>query len=67
MPDQLYLLGNLVIMAAYAAIMVAIVVPVVRAGQLLTNKAPMCAIRGQQQVRVGADLPESGPTGIFRA
>ncbi|GAA3213349.1 PAS domain-containing sensor histidine kinase [Dactylosporangium siamense] len=38
MPDQLYLLGNIVIMTAYAAIMVAIVVPVVRAGQLLTNK-----------------------------
>ena len=38
MPDQLYLLGNIVIMVAYAAIMVAIVVPVARAGQLRTNK-----------------------------
>ncbi|MEV4510141.1 ATP-binding protein [Dactylosporangium sp. NPDC049525] len=38
MPDQLYLLGNVVIMVAYAAIMVAIVVPVSRAGQLRTNK-----------------------------
>ncbi|HEY0002876.1 MAG TPA: PAS domain S-box protein [Actinoplanes sp.] len=38
MPDQIFLLGNLVIMVAYAAIMVAIVVPVSRAGQLRTNK-----------------------------
>ncbi|MEV6305420.1 PAS domain S-box protein [Actinoplanes sp. NPDC051861] len=38
MPDQIYLLGNLVIMVAYMAIMVAIVVPVSRAGQLRTNK-----------------------------
>ncbi|GIM89188.1 ATP-binding protein [Paractinoplanes toevensis] len=38
MPEQLFLLGNLVIMVAYAAIMVAIVVPVSRAGQLRTNK-----------------------------
>jgi two-component system cell cycle sensor histidine kinase/response regulator CckA len=38
MPDQLYLLGNLVIMVAYAAITVAIVVPVGRAGQLWSNK-----------------------------
>jgi len=37
-PDQLFLLGNLVIMVAYAAIMMAIVVPVWRAGQLRTNK-----------------------------
>jgi two-component system cell cycle sensor histidine kinase/response regulator CckA len=37
-PEQLYLLGNLVIMAVYLAIMVAIVVPVVRAGQHWTNK-----------------------------
>jgi PAS domain S-box-containing protein len=38
MPEQLYLLGNLIIMVAYAAIMVAIVVPVTRAGQLRSNK-----------------------------
>ena len=38
MPEQLYLLGNLVIAIAYAAIMVAIVVPVSRAGQLWSNK-----------------------------
>jgi two-component system cell cycle sensor histidine kinase/response regulator CckA len=38
MPDQLYLVGNLVIMVAYAAITVAIVVPVARAGQLRSNK-----------------------------
>src|SRR4051794_32705411 len=38
MPEQLFLLGNLVIMVAYAAIMVAIVVPVWRAGQLRSNK-----------------------------
>jgi PAS domain S-box-containing protein len=37
-PEQLFLLGNLVIMVAYAAIMVAIVVPVYRAGQLRSNK-----------------------------
>ena len=37
-PEQLFLLGNLVIMTAYAAIMVAIVVPVWRAGQLRSNK-----------------------------
>jgi PAS domain S-box-containing protein len=38
MPEELYLLGNTVIMLAYAAIMVAILVPVARAGQLRTNK-----------------------------
>ncbi|GAA0469833.1 histidine kinase [Paractinoplanes deccanensis] len=38
MPEQLYLLANLVIMVAYAAIMVAIVVPLVREGQLRTNQ-----------------------------
>jgi two-component system cell cycle sensor histidine kinase/response regulator CckA len=38
MRDQIFLLGNLVIMVAYAAIMVAIVVPVTRAGQLRTNR-----------------------------
>ncbi len=38
MPDQLYLLGNLVIMFAYAAIVMAIVVPVARARQLWSNK-----------------------------
>ncbi|WP_433824715.1 hybrid sensor histidine kinase/response regulator [Actinoplanes sp. CA-015351] len=38
MPQQLYLGGNLIIMVAYMAIMVAIVVPVNRAGQLRTNK-----------------------------
>ncbi|BBH69411.1 hypothetical protein ACTI_60960 [Actinoplanes sp. OR16] len=38
MAGQLYLLGNLIIMVAYLAIMVAIVVPVSRAGQLRTNK-----------------------------
>jgi two-component system, cell cycle sensor histidine kinase and response regulator CckA len=37
-PEQLYLLGNLVIMTVYLAIMVAIVVPVVRAGQHWSNK-----------------------------
>jgi two-component system cell cycle sensor histidine kinase/response regulator CckA len=37
-PEQLFLLGNLVIMVAYAAIVVAIVVPVHRAGQLRSNK-----------------------------
>ncbi|GGQ84929.1 hybrid sensor histidine kinase/response regulator [Couchioplanes azureus] len=38
MADQVFLLANLVIMFAYAAITVAIVVPVARAGQLRTNK-----------------------------
>jgi PAS domain S-box-containing protein len=38
MPDQIFLLANLVIMVAYVAIMVAIVVPVARAGQLRTNR-----------------------------
>ncbi|WP_436521171.1 PAS domain S-box protein [Actinoplanes sp. HUAS TT8] len=38
MPDQMYLLANLVIMVAYSAITVAIVVPVRRAGQLRSNK-----------------------------
>ncbi len=38
MRDQIFLLGNVIIMLAYAAIMIAIVVPVVRAGQLRTNK-----------------------------
>jgi two-component system cell cycle sensor histidine kinase/response regulator CckA len=38
MPDQMFLLANMVIMIAYAAIMVAIVVPVARAGQLRTNR-----------------------------
>ena len=38
MPDQVFLLANIVIMVAYAAITVAIVVPVTRAGQLRTNK-----------------------------
>ncbi|MEV4346683.1 ATP-binding protein [Actinoplanes sp. NPDC049596] len=37
-PEQLYLLANLVIMVAYSGIMVAIVVPVGRAGQLRTNR-----------------------------
>ncbi|HEX8345326.1 MAG TPA: PAS domain S-box protein [Actinoplanes sp.] len=41
MPEQIYLLGNAVITAAYAAIMVAIVVPVARAGQLRSNKLAM--------------------------
>ncbi|WP_433730432.1 ATP-binding protein [Actinoplanes sp. CA-051413] len=38
MPDQVFLLGNTVIMVAYAAISVAIAVPVARAGQLRTNR-----------------------------
>ncbi|MFI1990725.1 ATP-binding protein [Actinoplanes sp. NPDC020271] len=38
MADQVFLLANLVIAAAYAAITVAIVVPVSRAGQLRSNK-----------------------------
>jgi PAS domain S-box-containing protein len=38
MGDQVFLLANLVIMCAYAAITLAIVVPVARAGQLRTNK-----------------------------
>src|SRR5689334_6773192 len=38
MRDQIFLLGNVMIMLAYAAIMIAIVVPVARAGQLRTNK-----------------------------
>ena len=38
MPDQIFLLGNMVITVAYAAISAAIVVPVARAGQLRTNK-----------------------------
>jgi two-component system, cell cycle sensor histidine kinase and response regulator CckA len=37
-PDQMFLLANLVIMVTYAAITVAIVVPVSRAGQLRSNK-----------------------------
>ena len=38
MQQQWALLGNIVIACAYAAITVAIVVPVVRAGQLRTNR-----------------------------
>ncbi|AEV84273.1 histidine kinase [Actinoplanes sp. SE50] len=38
MQDQFFLMGNLVIMVAYAAIMVAIVGPVAHAGQLRTNR-----------------------------
>ncbi|MGW4947516.1 ATP-binding protein [Actinoplanes sp. NPDC004185] len=38
MPDQIFLLGNTVIMVAYAAITAAIVVPVARAGQLRSNR-----------------------------
>ncbi|WP_307831255.1 PAS domain S-box protein [Nucisporomicrobium flavum] len=38
MPDQVFLLANMVITVAYAAITTAIVVPVARAGQLRTNK-----------------------------
>ncbi len=37
-PDQIYLLGNAIIMVAYAAITVAIAVPVARAGQLRSNR-----------------------------
>ncbi|WP_083449705.1 MULTISPECIES: PAS domain-containing sensor histidine kinase [Actinoplanes] len=37
-PDQIFLLANLVIMVAYAAIMFAIVVPLRRAGQVRSNK-----------------------------
>jgi PAS domain S-box-containing protein len=37
-PVQIFLMANLVIMVAYAAITAAIVVPVTRAGQLRTNK-----------------------------
>lgn len=37
-PDQIFLLANVVIAVAYASITVAIVVPVARAGQLRTNK-----------------------------
>ncbi|GAB2578616.1 hybrid sensor histidine kinase/response regulator [Paractinoplanes abujensis] len=37
-PEQLYILGNLVIMVAYASIMTAILVPVIRAKQLWSNK-----------------------------
>ncbi|MBL7258736.1 hybrid sensor histidine kinase/response regulator [Paractinoplanes lichenicola] len=37
-PEQLYILGNLVIMVAYASIMTAILVPVTRAKQLWSNK-----------------------------
>ncbi|MEV6844624.1 PAS domain S-box protein [Actinoplanes sp. NPDC051411] len=40
-PDQIFLLANLVIMVAYAAITTAIAVPVARAGQLRTNKLAM--------------------------
>jgi len=36
--DQIFLMANMVIMVAYAAITAAIVVPVARAGQLRTNK-----------------------------
>ncbi|GAA4609534.1 hypothetical protein GCM10023107_92080 [Actinoplanes octamycinicus] len=38
MPDQTFLLANMVIAVAYASITVAILVPVARAGQLRTNK-----------------------------
>ena len=38
MPEQLYLLGNLIIMVAYASIMVGILVPVARAQQVRSNK-----------------------------
>nr|WP_296073334.1 ATP-binding protein [uncultured Actinoplanes sp.] len=37
-PDRVFIVANVVIMVAYAAITVAIVVPVGRAGQLRTNK-----------------------------
>jgi two-component system cell cycle sensor histidine kinase/response regulator CckA len=38
MADQMFLLANMVIMCAYAAITIAIIGPVARAGQLRTNK-----------------------------
>ena len=38
MADQIFLLANMIITVAYASIMVAIVVPLARAGQLRTNK-----------------------------
>jgi two-component system, cell cycle sensor histidine kinase and response regulator CckA len=38
MPDQMFLLANMVITVAYASITAAIVIPVARAGQLRTNK-----------------------------
>ncbi|HWS36194.1 MAG TPA: ATP-binding protein [Actinoplanes sp.] len=38
MPDQIFLLANIVIMVAYVAIMFSIVVPLRRAGQLGSNK-----------------------------
>ncbi|GAA1612851.1 ATP-binding protein [Actinoplanes couchii] len=38
MPDQIFLLANIVIMVAYVAIMVTIVVPLIRARQLGSNK-----------------------------
>ncbi|GAA3388780.1 PAS domain S-box protein [Cryptosporangium minutisporangium] len=41
MSEQTFLLGNLVIMVSYAAIMVAILVPLARAGQLRSNKLAM--------------------------
>jgi two-component system cell cycle sensor histidine kinase/response regulator CckA len=38
MQDQIYILANVVIIAAYASVTVAILVPLARAGQLRTNK-----------------------------
>ncbi|GID30738.1 hybrid sensor histidine kinase/response regulator [Paractinoplanes brasiliensis] len=38
MPEQLFILGNLVIVVAYASIMTAVLTPVIRAGQLRGNK-----------------------------
>ena len=38
MPDQVFLLGNAVIMVAYAAVAAAIAVPLVRAGQVRSNR-----------------------------
>ncbi|GIE31836.1 histidine kinase [Actinoplanes italicus] len=38
MPDWMFLLANVIIMVAYTAIMVSIVVPVHRAGQMWSNK-----------------------------
>ena len=38
MPDQIFLLANVVITVAYASVTVSILVPVARAGQLRTNK-----------------------------
>ncbi|MFI5915742.1 PAS domain S-box protein [Dactylosporangium sp. NPDC051541] len=77
--EQIFILANTVIMAAYAAITVAIVVPVARAGQLRTNKLATatamiffsCAVghglHALMVLRVAAQTTDAGHPGMAMA